>query len=303
MYTQILLFILLLLSFISQQTYTQGCSDAGFCTLHSLTPQNNDPFEDNNNRFAVGISNGRADNSITVYSGYVEYGRIINAAIRSDVKLSFISLHGTRTGTSGLADIFLSSAYSFGEINTVTVGLKIPLDDGNTKINGLSLPMNYQSSLGTLDLLVGFGSKIEEIAITVALQQPLLQNRNQFSVDNYPIDSDFRKFTSTNNYKRKGDILLRFSYPISLDSKIILTPSILPIYHFANDSYTTTGGIDKIISGSKGTTVNMNFYLTYSLNSSDRLEISFGSPLYTRTVRPDGLTRSYVLTMEYQMLF
>ena len=303
MYTQILLFILLLLSFISQQTYTQGCSDAGFCTLHSLTPQNNDPFEDNNNRFAVGISNGRADNSITVYSGYVEYGRIINAAIRSDVKLSFISLHGTRTETSGLADIFLSSAYSFGEINTVTVGLKIPLDDGNTKINGLSLPMNYQSSLGTLDLLVGFGSKIEEIAITVALQQPLLQNRNQFSVDNYPIDSDFRKFTSTNNYKRKRDILLRFSYPISLDSKIILTPSILPIYHFANDSYTTTGGIDKIISGSKGTTVNMNFYLTYSLNSSDRLEISFGSPLYTRTVRPDGLTRSYVLTMEYQMLF
>ncbi len=304
MVKQLRLLILPLLLFIAQHAHAQGCSDAGFCTINSLKPHNDDSIAiDKNNRFAFGISHGKADNNIAVYSGYAEYGRALNDDIRCDVKLSFLSQRGESTQRTGLSDIFFSTTYSFRKTNNVTIGLKIPLSDGNTKFNGLSLPMHYQSSLGTYDLILGFGYHIDELKFVVALQQPLSQNKNQFLIDNYPIDSEFRKFTSTNNYKRSGDLLLRVSYPVQLNANIVLTPSILPIYHFADDSYTSISGSEQTIYGSKGITVNMNLYLTYSLNPSDRIEVSYGSPARARTVRPDGLTRSYVVTLEYQTIF
>ncbi|MDP1675545.1 MAG: hypothetical protein Q8L88_01675 [Bacteroidota bacterium] len=304
MLKQIRLFILALLFFIAQHAHAQGCSDAGFCTVNSLKPHTDDSIAiDKNNRFAFGLLHGKADNNVAVYSGYAEYGRVLNDDVRCDVKLSFLSQRGESTQRSGLSDIFFSATYSLQNSNTITLGLKIPLSGGNTEVNGLSLPMDYQSSLGTVDLLLGVGSQFHGINMVAALQQPLSQNKNRFFKEDYPVNSEFRKFTSTNNYKRSGDLLIRISYPIRINSTIVLTPSILPIYHLADDSYTTISGSDLTITGSKGTTVNMNLYCTYSLNQTDRIEVSAGFPVQTRSIRPDGLTRSYIVATEYQTTF
>lgn len=288
----------------TQYVYTQGCSDAGFCTVRNLKPHSAASATVNSsNRFLFSISQGGADHGITVTGGHLEYGRTVNDNLQMDIKLSFVMQRGVSFRRNGLSDIFLSSTYTLQTFSNITIGLKIPLGDGNTKINGLSLPMDFQSSLGTYDIIAGFGKRFEKLHFTAAVQFPLLQNNNQFSAETHSPDSEFNKFISTNAYQRSADILIRMSYPIQLGMDMVFTPSILPIYHIADDSYTTLSGTKQSIAGSQGLTFNMNIFMTYSFNSSEQIELSVGSPARARSVRPDGLTRSYVAALEYQTTF
>ncbi|MBL7830802.1 MAG: hypothetical protein JNK41_07235, partial [Saprospiraceae bacterium] len=128
-------------------------------------------------------------------------------------------------------------------------------------------------------------------------------NDNQFFASKYPSDSKLNLFQSTNKFVRSADVLLRISYPLSFGNKLKITPSILPIYHLANDKYTDESNIEKEIDGSQGLTLNGNVYLDYMLNEKSALQLSVGMPLAVRKSRPDGLTRSYVLGVEYNIKF
>ena len=48
---------------------------------------------------------------------------------------------------------FLNANYKASEKLKFTIGSKIPLSNANKTDNNLSLPMDYQASLGTLDLI------------------------------------------------------------------------------------------------------------------------------------------------------
>ncbi len=163
--------------------------------------------------------------------------------------------------------------------------------------------MDYQPSLGTLDLILGAGYTYRKLKLVVAWQQPLTQNNNSFLAELYPENTPFRQFQSTNNYRRSGDVLLRASYSFALTKKLTVLPSILPIYHLQNDKFTDQTGTEKSIAGSKGLTLNGNIYLEYALSPASGFSLIFGAPFITREVRPDGLTRSYVLSGEYKINF
>jgi hypothetical protein len=163
--------------------------------------------------------------------------------------------------------------------------------------------MDYQASLGTFDLIFGIGYEFKKLQFVAAIQQPLTQNDNRFIATNYPTDSKLRTFQSTNKFQRSGDILLRVSYPFSLNSKLQFTPSILPIYHLTNDKYTYEFNIKKEINGSQGLTLNGNNYLDYEINSKNIIQINMGMPFIVRDSRPDGLTRSLIANLEYRIKF
>ena len=137
----------------------------------------------------------------------------------------------------------------------------------------------------------------------MALQQPLTQNDNAFIADDYPPESEFRNYQSTNKYKRSGDILLRISYPLTIGKKLIFTPSLLPIYHLHNDKFTDTDGIEKEIDGSQGLTLNANIYFDFQLNEKSSLQLNAGAPMVIRDARPDGLTRHFIVSFEYRIRF
>ena len=287
----------------SNNLYAQGCSDAGVCTVHSFKPNGLDDIGQQVNQFRVGASYGGADNSIAVFGAYLEYNRQLNEKFGLDARLTSLSQSGNDISAFGLSDLIVNSNYRINNKATFTLGVKIPLSDANRKEEGRALPMDYQSSLGTFDLLVGFGYKINRLHLVAALQQPLTQNNNEFFAEDYPLGSPLRDFQSTNNYKRSGDILLRASYPIFLGQKFKLTPSLLPIYHLANDKYTNMEGIELEIEGSQGLTLNWNLYLDYDIDQKQALQFSAGSPFIVRDVRPDGLTRSFVASLEYRIRF
>ena len=183
------------------------------------------------------------------------------------------------------------------------LGFKLPLSNSSKTSEGLPLPMDYQSSLGTVDLIIGVGFKFEGLELLGAFQQPITQNSNEFFSSVYPENSELRNFQSTNNYKRKGDVLLRLSYPVKIGKRIKFTPSLLPIYHLGNDLYTDESNIERTINGSEGLTLNGNLYFDFLLNEHNILQLNTGSPFIVRENRPDGLTRSYIITVEYKYRF
>lgn len=287
----------------SNHLVAQGCSDAGFCTVNSFQPNSNDSIKTYHNQIKTGIFFGKADNSISVFGNYVEYNRQINDRFGFDAKLTTLAQNGNDVSAFGLSDLFLNANYKANEKLKFTLGAKIPLSDAGNSKNNLPLPMDYQSSLGTLDLIVGVGYEIKKIQLVAALQQPLTQNENQFLASQYPASSALRGFLSTNKFQRSGDVLLRVSYPLMIHPKIRLTPSILPIYHLKNDRFTNQNNVELEINNSKGLTLNGNVYLDYEINRRNGLQLNVGVPFVVRTSRPDGLTRSFIANVEYRVKF
>lgn len=283
--------------------YSQGCSDAGFCTINSLKPGGNDSIPGKENQLKIGASRGSADHNIAILAFYLEYNRKIGEQFSINAKLTSLGQSGNGISVFGLSDIYLTGKYSPLKNFSFILGGKIPLTDGNRPRNGLSLPMDYQSSLGTFDLIAGLNYEIYKIQLVAAIQQPLIQNNNGYLSGLYPVDSELRYFQSTNKYIRKGDILGRISYPIDIAKNFTVTPSILSIYHLGDDLFTDIDGQEKAIDGSQGLTVNLNAFLAYKINESHSLKFDYGFPIETRSARPDGLTRGYMATLEYTFSF
>ncbi|MBK7799052.1 MAG: hypothetical protein KA458_08185 [Saprospiraceae bacterium] len=296
-------FVLITLSAITQMVFGQGCSDAGFCTLNSFKPSKQETELVKNNQIKIGAFIGSADNSISVWGNYMEYNRQITNKFGLDARINTLAQNGNDLSVFGVSDLFLTGKLSIFKRFKLTLGTKIPLANGNRKDNSLPLSMDYQSSLGTFDLILGGGYEFNKISFVLALQQPLSQNKNEFLAENYPAGSPLRNFQSTNKFIRSGDILLRVSYPFNIGQKLTLTPSLLPIYHLANDQYTDITGVEKEISGSQGLTLNGNLYIDYELNQRNALQLNAGVPFVVRDVRPDGLTRSFVVNLEYKINF
>ena len=289
---------------ISMEAFSQGCSDAGFCTVQSIktnTPV--DISESFKNQFKIGFSYGMAQNKIAIYTPYSEFTRKFGARTAFTVKVLYSVHDGDLTTTNGFSDVILTTNYHFAENLQFIAGIKIPFNDANKQKNDLSLPMAYQTSLGSTDMILGLNYHKNSFSITTAYQQPFIQNSNEFDVSDYTEETLSGIYYSTNNYERKGDVLLRISRHVKFkNDKFLLIPSILPIYHLGNDSYTDKTGSLTEIKNSKGLTLNLNIFLQYKLNKSSRIELSAGAPVIAREVRPDGLSK-FALGVEYGIDF
>lgn len=286
-----------------QNSKAQGCSDAGFCTLESFKPHSGEHTKSYLNQAKIGTFIGGADYSVFVYGAYWEYNRQINEKIGLDFKLTSLGQNGNDIQAFGLADLFVNTHIKLSENMVLTAGAKFPLMDASRSQDGLPLPMDYQASLGTLDLILGLGYQFEKIHVVAAIQQPLTQNENQFFSSLYPSPSPLNEIQSTNQFNRAGDMLIRVSYPYKVNSKLRLTPSLLPIYHFTEDTFTNATANEISIDGSAGLTLNANLYVDYELNETNSLQVNLGSPLLVREARPDGLTRGFVMNLEWRVRF
>lgn len=283
--------------------HAQGCSDAGFCTINSFKPNHSDSTKKINNQFKVGSFFGKADNAILAYGSYIEFSKQLNNQFGFDTKLTSIAQTGNDIAAFGISDLFINANYKNNKNVRFTLGAKIPLSNASKTNSNLPLPMDYQASLGTFDLIMGIGFDIKKIQIVAAFQQPLTQNKNQFLASSFPINSALRTFQSTNQFNRSGDVLLRISYPINITSKLKFTTSLLPIYHLSNDTYIDELNVTKEIKGSEGLTLNANTFFDYEINSKNSLQFNLGVPFIVRDVRPDGLTRSFIASLEYKIRF
>jgi len=302
-----LIFIITLAMFYTSDVLAQGCSDAGFCSIDGMKQYEvdvNDSLTIDsilfNNTLKTGLSVGSTRYSVWILNSYITYSRKVNNKIAASVKLDGQYRMGRLTQVVGFSDITLSLSYKINNSFGVIAGGKIPLSDANNKYNGSTMPMAYQTSLGTYDAIVGAQYVNKNFFVAIGWQQPLIQNANTYFGGNFLEKFLGASYIETNNFKRAGDVLLRLSYnhkPQTSMKKFSFTYSLLPIYHLENDEYTNGDNKIMTITESKGLTLNTNIVANYKISSKTAIDLSTGFPLTARKVRPEGLSQ-FAVTIE-----
>jgi hypothetical protein len=287
---------------ITAFAFGQGCSDAGICSIGNGFKSKEKEFK-NNVEVAAIFGSGESD--VNYFSPFVSYTRQFNEKFALSTKVTFSSANGSFGTRAAFGDAYLIGNYAFEAKKdkqwSVLLGSKIPFTSSNLKINGFSLPLDYQSSLGTFDLFLGTNFKYKKWDFNAAIQIPVFNNNKNSYFAEYSGTDDF---PTTNLFERKSDALFRTTYTIKTpNNKFTFKPNVLFIYHLGEDSFENIYGKRESYVGSEGLTVNGNLISSYNFNKQNSIELSLAAPFVVRDIRPDGLTRSFVLAIQYKILF
>jgi hypothetical protein len=302
--------LVLFLALLVQRAYPQGCSDAGFCSVGTLKP---DHSLEPRSRIALSQSYGRAEQKTSVWVTQLEYSGQLSEKGQLQVLVPYSVISGNLGNISGLSDLTLAGSYrllNFGLMDiSGTAGAKIPFNAANRKsADGLPLPMVYQTSLGTYDLILGLSAAAKKWIFALGYQHPFGSNKNEY----YDHADVCRRISiactvpgpygSSRHYKRGSDLLIRYERIIAA-SRIDYILGLLPIFRLRNDEIQHLDGSYIVIKDSKGLTLNVTGMIKYRLKEHGALKLFAGAPVITRKVKTDGLQRSFLISLGYEYNF
>lgn len=290
----LILFLLLSL----QQTYSQGCSDAGVC---SATQQFDTPKEEKlSQHISLTPSIGLGDQKSWVFSSVLSYHLQTKSGWSFGAAIPYSTTFGNITTTSGIGDLILSLNVPIFKTEDNNVGLliagKIASGDANKKNNGNALPMIYQQSSGTNDLISSINWNHKKWLFALGYQHAFNTNANEFLNSDFPVDSDASKYHSSAYLKRGDDIMLRFERRFAGKNKSSFKAGALPIYRIQYDEIKVDGVYEKI-ENSTGLTLNLYSSWKYQITDQFSSELQLAAPPITREVRADGTTRSFLINL------
>jgi hypothetical protein len=293
--------LFLTLSFVlfSMQLFAQGCSDAGFCSVGAM--QHRDTIR---HELSVGGTYEKADFGIAVTNPFIQYNANLNRYWSASARVNFRYAHDGTRCVSGLGDVFASINYRLelkddNQELHFTLGGKAPLSKPDqTRLAfqslGLATPMDFQTTLGTYDIILGVTYKYKKLSTSIAFQQPLTSTEDWYYQD----------------YKRKGDLLVKPSYWFTPFKNFTVTPSIMAIYRLGEDEFTTFRNADGTfnlitdqnlqkfnIADTGGLTLNAMSEFKYVFAEDYHVTLMAAVPLVNRKVIVDGLRRSYVFAL------
>jgi len=279
----------------------QGCSDAGICSVGNAFGI---AERQSKNNIELGSTIGTGEANVQYFSPYLTYARNWNAQLELAIKVTFNLAAGDFGKRATFGDAYLVGNYHWKSDKapkwSTLIAMKFPFTSANLKINGYSLPLDYQASLGTFDLIAAVNLNYKNWDFNAGLQLPVFNiNRNSYFSEFSGTDD----FASTNLFERKPDALFRIAYTHKTARKFAFKPNVLFIYHLGEDSYETIFGQRENIVGSDGLTINGNLIGLYALSATSSIELSVATPFVVRDTRPDGLTRSFTAGIVYKVSF
>ncbi|NOT94082.1 hypothetical protein [Ferruginibacter sp.] len=309
MKTKVTVVFLVSLSFFVSKIKAQGCSDAGFCTIGNMSQHSDSYSAAKKQKLTLILSSGVGDENVFVFTPGIQYDNQLNKNWAIQAKLTGNYASGNLGTATGMGDIIFSATYSLNNNSnwqtSFLLGTKLPLNNSDIRTDNKPLPMQYQSSLGTADILGGITIKNKKWLFASAFQLPVSgANRNTFLPD-YWNTAAAKKYVPTNTFKRTGDVLLRAGYTIIKKNKININVGLLGIYHLGKDTY-INGNISNspiALNGSEGLTLNGTTALHYTINHKFSIGLLAGVPFVVRDIRPDGLTRKFVVSPEFILKF
>jgi hypothetical protein len=283
-------------------SFGQGCSDAGICSIGNGFQTADKELK---NGIEVGSIFGAGEPDVTYISPYLTYTRTINERLSLTSKITYSVASGSFGQRGAFGDAYLIGNYNWKpKTNTQwssLLGFKIPFTSSNLKINEFSLPLDYQSSLGTFDLIAGLNLNYKKWDFNTAVQIPVFNNNKNSYFREFSNTDDF---PSTNLFERKSDALFRTTYTFqTATKKFTFKPNVLFIYHLGEDSFENAFGDRETIKNSDGLTINGNIIGSYAINTKNTIELSLAAPFVVREVRPDGLTRKFTAGIIYKVSF
>lgn len=307
---------------LCSQAIAQGCSDAGFCTMGAMKPDQ--PY---NKKIAIklrsmDISFYRGTTTLTpvIYVATADLKFSINQKSEFQVKLPYQMVTGRLANTSGLGDISLCytrNVYTSDQFDVnFSLGGKIPTNRSDKATDsGLPLPMYYQTSLGTYDVISGISLINRQWLIATGIQIPLNKNNNQFiwpPWDGTDEEAYVDRYNQAKELKRGIDVMLRIERNFRF-SQFNFSAGVLPIYRIKRDEFTRQDATGKEVrvrpSDAKGLAMSGIVTAGYNFNVRSGVKllvghvVKFGDFLIQRDLNPDGLTREFVSSVTYTYRF
>lgn len=297
--------------FCSFSSFSQGCSDAGFCTIgsHSGNFTLSDSSDFPKNQITLNTAIGMGDFQTNIITPSLEYAYRINSRLSLQSRVTYNIASGKLGSVADFGDVYLVGTYVFTQQKTKLIGnlgIKIPLNEGNLSNDEVStaLPMTYQSSLGTYDLLAGLSMNYQRWLFSLGLQLPLTENNENNFTPSLNTNVEATDFPNTNQFRRSADILLRVQRQWnSSNKKWMFNAGLLGLYHLGEDKFLDLNEEEISIANSAGLTLNITLGADYKISDTMTLGVSWGNPVAVREERPDGLTRSFVITPSFRWNF
>lgn len=308
-------FLLLAFLTITGEAFSQGCSDAGFCTMGAMKPDQpyNKKIPIKLRSMEVSFYGGTSTISPVIYVANLDMSfNLIDDKTFFQVKVPYQAVNGNFGSTSGLGDFSLCvtrNLYSSEKFDiSASIGSKIPSNNSNLKSNetGLALPMYYQTSLGTYDAIAGISFINKQWLFATGIQHPFNQNGNTFDWAEWiPVykDGQNESYVRSNNIayklKRGTDVMLRAERNFRF-ARFNFTLGLLPIFRITQDEITDINTNQRIkLDGTTGMALSAIGTIGYNFNVKSGVRLLIGRKITQRKVNPDGLTRVEVATISY----
>lgn len=294
------------------KSMSQGCSDAGVCTMGAIHAYSNDSSEVKTEAtsiltYKISQSVGLGEQSTIHLLSVAELNAVVNPNIFLQVKIPYLINIGNLANTQGVGDISLSATISKrvrtnSTFNTI-FGFKIPLNNSNLSIDSKALPMPYQTSLGTFDAILGFVYQYKQWSFTTAYQKVLSSN-NENAFNPNPLiwnNTDALKYFNSNKFDRGDDAILKVERTFNYRNNWAFSPSVLAITRVQKDKIVDVStNTETELSGSSGLTLNLIGNASYQFQNRRGIDFTLAFPVIVRQVRADGLTRSMIANLSYR---
>ncbi len=301
-----------LISFLlAANCYSQGCSDAGFCTMGAMKPDQpyNKKIQFRLRSMEVSFYRGTTTLTPVIYVATADMNFSLNRKYTLQVKLPFQRVEGRLATTSSVGDVSLCltrNIYSTDKFDlNLSLGGKIPTNSSNLETNGLPLPMYYQTSLGTYDFIAGLSLVNRKWLLATGIQVPLNQNGNQFVWSAWNGNEEKKyvdKYDLAKDLKRGIDVMLRVERNFRL-SRFNFSFGLLPIYRINRDEFTNAAGVRVISNKASGLALSGIMTAGYNFNVRSGVRLLLGHKIVQRELNPDGLTREFVSSITYTYRF
>ena len=294
----------------------QGCSDAGFCTMGALKPSQkfNKAMNLRLRSVEIGQYLGITKFDDDIFVTNLDFNIGVGKKNTFQLKVPYMYISAPLASTQGLSDITLSFSRNlyFSEKNqiNVTVGTKIPIGGVNkTNDAGIVLPMYYQTSLGTYDLVIGASWLTRGWLVGVGVQHAFNEIDSKFkwglwansedkaNANRYPVSQALKRGTDGMVRLERSFRFARFGFQVGG----------LAIYRFNKDEILDPKTNVRILADeTDGFAFTITGGANYNFNAQSTLKAGFGKKSFDGVSRPkntDGLTREYVFTLGYEFRF
>lgn len=308
--------LLSVLLFASTNAFSQGCSDAGFCTMGAMKPDQpyNKKLQFKLRSMELSFYRGETTTTPVIYVATADLNFSLTSKSSFQLKVPYMMVRSGKLGeTEGLSD--LSLCYTRSLLSTdhfdinFSVGGKIPTNKSDLTSNKFPdepLPMYYQTSLGTYDFITGLSLINRKWLLATGIQIPVKHiNQNNFDWTDFPTFPDqtkLEKYGQANLLKRGVDVMLRVERNFRL-SRFNFSVGLLPIYRITNDRITNPQGVEVKPDGARGLALSGIITGGYNFNVRSGIKLLWGRKIVQREKNPDGLTRHSVSSITYNYRF
>lgn len=303
---------ILVFSCCSQQlVFGQGCSDAGFCTMGAMRPNQN---------FGKKSTIKLRSVEFLQYVGVTKFHDVILTSLADinigigkrgsfQLKLPYTVVSGSLANTNGTADISLAYTHALLVKEKYqllgTLGSKLPTNNADKlSDDGRPLPMYYQTSLGTYDMVVGLSFITRNWLFATGYQHAFNQIGNDFRWSEWNSSeqkTEALEYPPSWNLKRGADVMFRIERNFR-STKWNAYLGLLTIYRITHDEISKGTAANRVeVPNTVGPAITALSGAGYRFSTTVALKAMVGVKLINRETNPDGLSREFVSSLSVEI--